>query len=404
MKKIFLYITILFTFLIPNKIHAQDFPEFQSDYIYVIDMDNQQVLFEKNSQEKMYPASLTKMMSAILCIEYFQDLNQTIEISEQMLDGLAQANASVAGLKLHESYTVEELLYGVLLPSGADAINALALTKSGSIEQFVDEMNQKAQALQMQNTHFQNPTGLHDENHYSTAYDMAILLKYCYQNETFKKIISTRSFQTHDNLLLKSTISDTLFEVEGFQGGKTGYTKPAGRCLASIFSFDQIHVSMIFAHSLANDGHIQDTNTMMHFLNTNFTKKEPIQKNQVLDSYLVKNSFFPTKLTFVAQTPLQIDLQNDDTIQTSSNLNITNKTIHKGDTLGDYTISTSSNLTYKYTYISDETIYSIPPFAFINQHPITLVFLVLFVLFWIWVEVEIGKRKRHLRRKKSRKA
>ena len=152
-----------------------DVPSAQSEYVYLMDADSGQVLVNKNGDEKMFPASLTKIMTEILAIENLPDLDAQVTITSQMLSGLAEANASVAGFSAGDQPTVRDLLYGCALPSGADAVNALCYTVAGSVSDFVAMMNAKAAELCMNATHFVNATGLHDENHYSSARDIAIL-------------------------------------------------------------------------------------------------------------------------------------------------------------------------------------------------------------------------------------
>ena len=137
-----------------------------SEHVIVVDLEDMQTLYEKKANEKIYPASITKALTAIVALDSIQDLNKKVTITKEDLAGLAEANASVAGLKINEKVTYEDLLYALILPSGADGANALANNLAGSVSNFVSNMNKKAQALGMTNTHFVNPTGLHNKNHY----------------------------------------------------------------------------------------------------------------------------------------------------------------------------------------------------------------------------------------------
>ena len=171
---------VCFSFIPCTKIYAFEntvLDNISATFAIVIDRDTNQILAEKDADTKMYPASMTKMMTAIIAIENLTDLNQQITITQDMIAGLIEQNASLAGFKVGDTPTVQDILYGIALPSGADATNAAAFTISGSIEAYVDLMNEKAQAIGMTNTHFVNTTGLHDENHYSTArYGKAITI------------------------------------------------------------------------------------------------------------------------------------------------------------------------------------------------------------------------------------
>jgi len=202
------------------------------------------VLMQKNSEEKIYPASLTKMMTAIVAIENLSDLNEEIELTHYTFDGLYSADASMAGFEAGEKVRAIDLLYGALLPSGAEACIGLADEIAGSEKDFVKLMNKKAADLGMKNTHFENVTGLHHENHYTTVKDMAILLSYALQNDTFREVFtsyrhSTQPTNKHPGGI---TFYNTMFEKLNNQniiggeilGGKTGYTDEAGLCLASL--------------------------------------------------------------------------------------------------------------------------------------------------------------------------
>ena len=146
-----------------------------SEKAYVYDFETGQVLLDKGSTDRIYPASMTKIMTALVALNSGYDLSTPVTITSAMVEGLAEANASIVGYYIGDTPTMMDLLYGTILPSGADAVNALAYTIAGSIDSYVNMMNQEAQKLGMNDTHFVTPTGLHDDNHYSTCRDIAIL-------------------------------------------------------------------------------------------------------------------------------------------------------------------------------------------------------------------------------------
>ena len=215
-----------------------------SGYGILIDLDTNTVIASKGGDEKIYPASMTKVMTLIVAYESIPDLDKTTyTFGAEMLDELFRQNASVAGFLADETVTARDLLYGAILPSGGDATNALAELVAGSEEQFADLMNQKVKALGLKNTHFVTASGLHDDDHYSTCHDMAKILEYAVSKPEMKKILSTYRYTTsstnkHPNGI---TLTSTMFsrmsgnEVDGLyvQGGKTGYTIEAKNCLCS---------------------------------------------------------------------------------------------------------------------------------------------------------------------------
>ena len=181
-----------------------DFNTLTSEYIYIYDLTNDRLVYSRKGDDQFYPASLTKMMTLIVGIENIPDVNQTMVLTSDIFDGLIEAQASRAGFGIDDTVSMLDLFYGIMLPSGAECTRAIAKTVAGSEEAYVELMNQKAQELGMEHTHFVNTSGLHDENHYSTPHDMAILLKYCLQNELFNTIF-TLYFFTHRILSQWST-------------------------------------------------------------------------------------------------------------------------------------------------------------------------------------------------------
>ncbi|MBB6214337.1 D-alanyl-D-alanine carboxypeptidase (penicillin-binding protein 5/6) [Anaerosolibacter carboniphilus] len=218
--------------------------ELHSPYAMLIRLKDQKVVFETRSEERIYPASLTKIMTAIVAIENIADLQESIILQEKIFPDLYKANASMAGFLPGEEVSAVDLLYGTLLPSGADASMGLALRVSGSENEFVKLMNKKAKKLRLDDTHFTNVSGLHDDNHYTTVKDMAVLLAYALKNETFRQIFTSACYSTASTNLHSSgiTFTSTLskkidtYEFDGGKvlGGKTGYTDKAGLCLASL--------------------------------------------------------------------------------------------------------------------------------------------------------------------------
>lgn len=223
----------------------------------LVRLKDHSILMQKNSDEKIYPASLTKMMTALVAIENLPDTKEKIRLTNATFNGLYEAHASMAGFQPGEEVQPIDLLYGVMLPSGAECCIGLADQIAGSEQNFVDLMNQKAVELGMENTHFENTTGLHDENHYTTVKDLAILLSYALQNDMFREIFTASKHSTlpTNKHLEGITFYSTTFEklndnnIDGGKilGGKTGYTEEAGLCLASLAEVDNQEYIMISA-------------------------------------------------------------------------------------------------------------------------------------------------------------
>lgn len=215
-----------------------------SPHAILVRLNDHTILMQKKSREKIYPASLTKMMTAVVAIEQLPNLREKMILPGSIFQDLYKADATMAGFQPDEQVRAIDLLYGTLLPSGAECCIGLAVQIAGSEQNFVKLMNQKALALGMINTHFVNTTGLHDENHYTTVKDLAILLNYALQNNTFRQIFTSSCHTTQptnkhpDGITFCSTMFENLNDpnIAGGKilGGKTGYTDKAGLCLASL--------------------------------------------------------------------------------------------------------------------------------------------------------------------------
>lgn len=209
-----------------------------------LDKSGNKIMFDKGGKERIYPASMTKIMTAIVALENIKDLDKKITLNEKMFDSIYKSNSSVAGFLPGEEVRAVDLLYGMMLPSGAECAIGLSEYVSGSESAFVKLMNKRARQIGMNDTHFTNTVGLHDKNHYSTAKDIAALVEYSIKNETFIKIFtsdrySTKATNRHsDGITMYSTLFSNMesakFNGGVILGGKTGYTGEAGQCLASL--------------------------------------------------------------------------------------------------------------------------------------------------------------------------
>lgn len=177
----------------PGK-NLADMSSLYSESAVLLDLDTGKIAAQKKSQEKIYPASLTKMMTVLLVLENGEDLDKQVRLSEDIFPELYEEGASMAGFLPGEHATVRDLLYGAMLPSGGECCKALAKEVAGSEEKFADLMNEKAEELGMKHTHFVNSTGLQDKKHYTTVKDLARLLEYAWKNGDFQAIFTKKSY------------------------------------------------------------------------------------------------------------------------------------------------------------------------------------------------------------------
>lgn len=210
----------------------------------LVDLDTQEILYSKNIDKQLYPASITKVMTTLVAIESSSP-EEPVTFSQHALDSIEWDSSNI-GCRLNETLTMEQCWYAMMLNSANEVCCGVAEHISGSIEAFVEKMNQKAAELGCTNTHFSNPNGLPDETHYTTAHDMALIANAAYQNETFRQIFSTRQYEipptpqyTETRYLYnhhKMMQPDTEYYYEGCLGGKTGYTETALNTLVTIAS------------------------------------------------------------------------------------------------------------------------------------------------------------------------
>lgn len=214
----------------------------------LVSLADRAVLLDKNSEEIIYPASLTKLMTVFVALENIPNLKEKIILKSGIFTNLYEENASMAGFLPNEEVTAEDLLYGAMLPSGAEASIGLAESIAGSESGFVQLMNEKAQQLGMTNSHFKNATGLHHPDHYTTVKDLSILLQSALANPTFREIYTAERYSIKSTNLHPEgiTLTSRLFNYLNTNdltkgeiiGGKTGYTEQAGLCLASLASIN----------------------------------------------------------------------------------------------------------------------------------------------------------------------
>lgn len=247
-KIITIYIVIMMFF--SELVFALERPTIYSEAVVLIEKNSGTVLYEKNAKQKLYPASTTKILTAIIAIEKC-DLNEKAVASKEAIYTVPSGYA-IANIQVGESFTIEQLLDVMLVHSANEAANVIAEHISGSMEEFAKLMNEKARQIGCQNSNFVNSNGIQNENHYSTAYDMALIAKYCMKNDKFREIISIqkcelptteiytekRTFKNNNSLIDKND----KYYYEYCIGGKTGYTKEAKNCLVAMSKKDDMEL------------------------------------------------------------------------------------------------------------------------------------------------------------------
>lgn len=293
MKKMLLMLIIL---LFPFSIHALDYPKLDSKNIEVYDMTDNKVLYEINSKQTISVASLTKIATTITAIENIENLNEKVTITSDILNTVSK-EASKAGLKVGDELTYKDLLYASMLPSGADATNSIAILSSGSIEKFVNKMNNLAHRLKLNNTNFVNATGLDEAGHYSSASDITKLLKYALKNPIFKEIYTTKKYTLSNGFIVESSLISNYYnpdyDTSKILGSKTGYTKDAGYCLSSLSIINNHEIIIVNLKAKKEENkfyNIIDTVNLINFMNDNYKDRILVKKGDEIKSIKVNLS------------------------------------------------------------------------------------------------------------------
>lgn len=250
-------------------------PEINGIAGFVVDINSGEVFFEKNSAKKLKIASLVKIMTAVVALEH-KNLGSKIYVSQKA----ASIGENSMGLSMGESYTLEQLLYGLMLSSGNDAAYAIAEGVAGSSDRFVDWMNFKAQDIGLKDTKFYDPSGL-DDRTYSTPQDLAILTKYAMKNENFKKIVATVEteipYSKTNKFIPLYNQTNLLTTYPGVAGVKTGYTEEAGLCLVTYAKNQGVELVGIVLNSSDRKG------DMIQMLDHSFSTKGVFVEHNLLD-------------------------------------------------------------------------------------------------------------------------
>mgnify|MGYP002545800099 FL=1 len=243
--------------------------ELYSENALLIDLESNTVLVQKNADARIYPASMTKVMTVLVAAEHIENWDETFTMTQSIIDPLFLADASMAGFVHGEEVSMTELLYGAVLPSGAEATEALAIVTAGSEEAFAALMNEKAQELGLQDTHFVDASGLHDENHYTTLSDMAIIMQAALDNPHCREVLTSvnhTSPATTQNPEGVAMTNRFLYRIRPQQSGnvdiqaaKTGYTAQAMNCCVSYGIMENGRAAIcVTAHAWTGDYCIAD--------------------------------------------------------------------------------------------------------------------------------------------------
>lgn len=355
-KRTLIYLFIFLSLLVNlNTVYAT--PSLLSETAILIDASSGTILAQKNADKKMYPASLTKIMTAILAIE-MGELTDVISVDD---DTPYEIEGSHIALEPGEILTLKDLLHALMLPSANDAASVIAKHYGGSMDNFVKMMNQKAKELGAYNTNFSNPHGLHNTNHYSTAADLALITKYAIENDTFKKIVSTtkyeiqttnkkdepRYFTTLNKLLYNTSYNQILVDgayispyYEYATGAKTGYTPEAGNCLAATARKDGTELIAITMKGISLEMY-QDTHNLFNYGFGEYENTTLVGKNTFVKNIKITNGD-SKEISVITESDLTalIEKNSFDNIKSNVVINDITLPIEKNHVVGkiEYTL------------------------------------------------------------------
>ena len=348
-------IIIISLFLLSINVYAKDFNINSSSAIVLAD---DKILYQKESDKVTKIASLTKIMTAVVTIENTDDLNKKVTITKDDVKDILALDLASASLKEGDVVSINDLLYGLMLPSGGDAAYALARVVGGTKENFVSMMNKTAEKLALEHTHFTNPVGFDEQNNFSTARDLSTLFSYALENDTFKKIVTTDTYLASDNFhTYTSHIRKNSLVGDYLEGGKTGTTNDAGLCLAS-FAYDKdVRLMVITLNApldYASKPQYADAKTIYSYYINNYDLQKVVKTNEKVLSLSVSNAvkefmdFHPVKDKYLY---LPNDFNKEDLKYEYSGMKKLDSKIKKGDKIGHL------NILYKGEQIYSENVY-----------------------------------------------
>ena len=401
------------------KNEKEEKPSIYSEAAILVDSRTGKVLYNKNSKEKKYPASTTKILTAIVTIENC-NLDDVVTVDYDSI-AIVPPDYTVATLQVGEELTVKQLLQVMLIHSANDAANVLAKHVAGSIDSFASMMNSKAHDIGCQNSHFLNPSGKHEENHYSTAYDLALIMNYCMKNETFRDLEKSRSCiipatnkypermytNSNDLLVIDTREVPTNYYYEYAIAGKTGYTSEAKNCLVSVANKDDLELICVVLGGLRTDdgrsARFVDTKNIFEYGYNTYANRKLKEAGSIAKHIEINNATDETKdldllisdeiIALIKQKDFDKEIEPEITL--NDNLSAP---IAQGDVLGKITykiedIEYTSDL--KASHMVEKKDY----FVLIIQ--IILIIMILYILFRLINDFKSPTKGTRLRKKRK---
>lgn len=354
-----LCIVIILSFFLPTAAMAIDVP---SQSAILIEEKTGRILYNKNSETEMAMASTTKIMTAILALEY-GNLDDVVVVGEEA----ANVEGSSIYIEKGDKITLEDLVYGLMLRSGNDAAYAIATHISGSLKNFVELMNEKAQIIGATNTNFTNPHGLYEKEHYTTAKDLALITQYAFRNEDFKKIMSAKKTDIKINNQVHTLYNKNklLTGYDGGNGVKTGYTIDAGKCL--VFSAEREGMQMIGVILRASDIWAE-SRILLDYGFEQYTTKNVMKKGEYITSIYVEDGI-NDQFKIISDENIDIPIKQGENIERVLHVNnIMAAPIYNKQRIGSVDFLIDGEIIYSKDLYSPQKVYEKDYLKFLKEN------------------------------------
>ena len=399
LNKVIFTLTIILLFC---NVFAENLDLISDKYI-LYNLNDNKILMQKNENEETQIASLTKIMTIIVAIENITDFDEKVTITKDMVNNIEWDVAKI-GLKSGDIVTYNDLLYGAMLPSAADCVNALAISISGNYKDFIGLMNNKVKELKLKHTHFENVVGLYSKDNYSSEYDVAEILKYSLKNKKFKQIFEAKEYVLTNGKKINSTLKTynkkVGEDISYITGAKTGYIKLAGNCLASTATIDNVNYLLVTLNAYSNkkSPHILDATSTYKYFSNNYSYKYILKKNDVVVN--LKTKYAKEKNIDIHSSQeykyyLKNDFNKESIKYEYDGIKEISYFTKKGTKLGKVKIKLNNEILETFELIYNENLtFSIASFLWINKAYVIAIILFIIIL------LKINKRKKRKKRVK----
>lgn len=394
--KIILCIFMLFDIVFASEVNLSS-----KNYI-LYNMNDGTVIDEKDSHKEANIASLTKIMTAIVAIEKIDNFDEKVTITGEMVNNI-EWDIHTTGFKVGEKLTYDDLLYSAILNSGADAVNALAISTYGSYDKFIKMMNQKVKELNLKNTEFDNVIGKDSKHNYSSAYDVAEILKYALKNDKFKKVFTTKKYTLTNGMTVKRSVAQyTSKDISYITGAKTGYYDDALYCLATTATLNDVDYLFVSLGAYPKGEHLSDHIKEYEYFDDNYGYKNIVNKDTkiiTLKTKYAKEKEIDINANVNIDKYLKNDFDKDKLIYEYTGLDEIVYNLKQGTKIGNVKIKYNGEVLDNFDLVYNSTLtFSLLSFLWVNKLYVIMTCILLFI-FILFIRVQRVKKIRRMRKR-----